>query len=105
MYAIVKNGQLQNTGTLESMFISNVFPPSGSAEWMLEHSVYEVIYPNYNPSTHQLALTAPQITGTRVMIHEVVPIPEPQPQLEPQPQSEPQPETIELGNSGGDSIT
>ena len=86
------------------MFINNCFPPSGTQEWMLEHNVYEVIYPNYNPSTHQLVAATPQITGTRVMIHQVVPIP-PQPEPAPQPESEPQTiETIEPTYTGADTV-
>jgi hypothetical protein len=104
MYAIVENGRVVNTAqTMQQMFINNCFPPSGTQEWMLEHNVYEVIYPNYNPSTHQLAAATPQITGTRVMIHQVVPIPT---QPEPEPQAEPQtPETIEPTPVGADTTT
>jgi hypothetical protein len=104
MYAIVENGRVVNTAqTMQQMFINNCFPPSGTQEWMLEHNVYEVIYPNYNPSTHQLAAATPQITGTRVMIHQVVPIP-PQPEAEPQaePQAEP---AIEPTPVGADTTT
>jgi hypothetical protein len=104
MYAIVENGRVVNTAqTMQQMFINNCFPPSGTQEWMLEHNVYEVIYPNYNPSTHQLAAATPQITGTRVMIHQVVPIP---PQPEPEPQAEAQPEpAIEPTPVGADTTT
>jgi len=104
MYAIVENGRVVNTAqTMQQMFINNCFPPSGTQEWMLEHNVYEVIYPNYNPSTHQLAAATPQITGTRVMIHQVVPIPT---QPEPEPQAEAQPEpAIEPTPVGADTTT
>lgn len=104
MYAIVENGRVVNTAqTMQQMFINNCFPPSGTQEWMLEHNVYEVIYPNYNPSTHQLAAATPQITGTRVMIHQVVPIP---PQPEPEPQAEAQAEpAIEPTPVGADTTT
>ena len=107
MYAIVENNRVVNTAqTMQQMFINNCFPPSGTQELMLEHNVYEVIYPNYNPSTHQLVAATPQITGTRVMIHQVVPIPpQPEPQAEPQAELQPEPETIEPTTVGADTTT
>ena len=102
MYAIVKNGQVLATGTLEGMFISNVFPPSGTPQWMLEHNVYKVVTPSYNQELEQLTPTAPVITGDTVVIHAVIPKP---PQPEPIPEqvilAEP---SIELSEPAADSV-
>lgn len=85
MYAIIRDGRIVNTGTLEAMFISNVFPPSGTPEWLEEHDVYEVIVPAYDSQTETLQGIPPQITGRTVVLHQVVPLPEPQPQPQSQP--------------------
>jgi hypothetical protein len=71
MYAIIKDGRIVNTGALEAMFISNVFPPSGTPEWLEEHDVYEVVTPDYDPQTQVLVGCAPVINGRTVTIHEV----------------------------------
>lgn len=102
MYAIIKNGQILNTGTLEQMFISNVFPPSGTPEWMLEHDVYKVIIPAYNPELEQLTTTAPIITADSVVIHAVIPKPaQPEPIPEQVILAEP---SIELSEPAADSV-
>lgn len=102
MYAIIKHGQVLATGTLEAMFISNVFPPSGTPQWMLEHNVYKVAIPAYNQELEQLTPTAPVITGDTVVIHAVIPKP---PQPEPIPEqvilAEP---SIELSEPAADSV-
>ena len=92
MYAIIKHGQVLATGTLEGMFISNIFPLSDTPEWKAAHDVYEVVFPEYNPETQQLVQVAPVISGRTVTLHSVVDRPPPEPQLQPQAQ----PETIEL---------
>ncbi len=93
MYAIIKHGHVLATGTLEGMFISNIFPLSDTPEWKAAHDVYEIVFPEYNPETQQLVQVAPVISGRTVMLHVVADRPPPS---EPQPQAEAQPETIEL---------
>lgn len=92
MYAIIKHGQVLATGTLEGMFISNIFPQSDTPEWKQQHDVYEIVFPEYNPETQQLVSARPVISGRTVTLHSVVD----RPPSEPQPQAETQPETIEL---------
>lgn len=92
MYAIIKHGYVLATGTLEGMFISNIFPQSDTPEWKQQHDVYEVVFPEYNPETQQLVQATPIISGRTVTLHSVVDRPPP----EPQPQAQAQPETIEL---------
>ena len=92
MYAIIKHGQVLATGTLEGMFISNIFPQSDTPEWKQQHDVYEIVFPEYNPETQQLVQARPVISGRMVTLHSVVDRPPP----EPQPQPQAQPETIEL---------
>ena len=102
MYAIIKHGQVLNTGTLEQMFISNIFPLSDTPEWKAAHDVYEVVFPEYNPETQQLVQAAPVISGRTVMLHAVAdrpPLPEPQ----VPPTSEPESTTIETNTSGADT--
>lgn len=102
MYAIIKHGQVLNTGTLEQMFISNIFPLSDTPEWKEEHDVYEVVYPSYDPQTHYLVSATPTINGRQVVLHQATPIP-PQPEPQPQLESEPEPESIEVNLVGADS--
>lgn len=99
MYAIIKHGQVLATGTLEGMFISNLFPLSDTTEWKAAHDVYEVVYPSYDSQTHYLANIAPVISGRTVILHQALPIPEPQPYVAPE-------ETIVLtdSNTGADSV-
>ena len=92
MYAIIKHGHVLATGTLEGMFISNIFPQSDTPEWKQQHDVYEIVFPEYNPETQQLVQVAPVISGRTVTLHSVVDRPPP----EPQPQAQTQLETIEL---------
>ena len=93
MYAIIKHGQVLATGTLEGMFISNIFPQSDTPEWKQQHDVYEIVFPQYNPETQQLVQATPIISGRTVMLHVVADRPPPS---EPQPQAQAQSETIEL---------
>ena len=75
MYAIIKHGHVLATGTLEGMFISNIFPLSDTPEWKQQHDVYEIVFPEYNPETQQLVQTAPVISGRTVTLHQVIDIP------------------------------
>ena len=93
MYAIIKHGHVLATGTLEGMFISNIFPQSDTPEWKQQHDVYEIVFPQYNPETQQLVQAKPVINGRTVTLHAVADRPPPS---EPQPQAETPPETIEL---------
>ena len=77
MYAIIRNGRVYNTGTLESMFISNVFPGCDTPEWRLEHCAYIVKEVPYDPDTEVLASCDPIIDGEYVTLHKAVPKPEP----------------------------
>jgi hypothetical protein len=99
MYAIIKHGQVLATGTLEGMFISNIFPLSDTPEWKAAHDVYEVVFPQYNPETHYLVPIQPIINGTKVTLHQPAPLPPAQPDSEPV-------ETITLTESstGADSV-
>ena len=71
MYAIIKHGQVLATGTLEEMFISNIFPLSDTAEWKQVHDVYEVVFPQYDSQTQYLVQTVPAISGRQVVLHTV----------------------------------
>ena len=102
MYAIIKHGHVLATGTLEGMFISNIFPLSDTPEWKAAHDVYEVVFPQYNPETQQLVQVAPIISGRTVMLHTVMDRPPP-PEPQPPPTSEPEPTTIETNTSGADT--
>ena len=107
MYAIIKDNAVIKTGELEQMFISNVFPPSGTPEWLEEHDVYEVIVPAYDSQTETLQGTPPQITGRTVVLHQVVPLPEPVQIIEPIQISEPvaqAQDTIAADSIGADSV-
>ena len=75
MYAIIRDGRVYNTGTLESMFISNVFPPSGTPEWLEAHNVYEVADVAYDPQTEVLVACEPIINGRTVTLHQPAPKP------------------------------
>ena len=75
MYAIIRDGRVYNTGTLESMFISNVFPPSGTPEWLEDHHVYEVADVAYDPQTEVLVACEPVINGRTVTLHQPAPKP------------------------------
>lgn len=97
MYAIIKHGQVLATGTLEGMFISNIFPLSDTPEWKQDHDVYEVVFPQYNPETQQLVQAAPVISGRTVILHSVVEKPAP---VESQPETV---ETITLSETPGNS--
>jgi hypothetical protein len=77
MYAIIRDGRVYNTGTLESMFISNVFPGCDTPEWRLEHCAYIVKEVPYDPDTEVLASCDPIIDGEYVTLHKAVPKPEP----------------------------
>ena len=101
MYAIIKHGQVLATGTLEGMFISNIFPLSDTPEWKAAHDVYEVVFPQYNPETQQLVQAAPVISGRTVMLHTVADRP-PLPTPQPPPTSEPEPE-LTTNTSGADT--
>jgi hypothetical protein len=102
MYAIIKHGQVLATGTLEGMFISNIFPLSDTPEWKAAHDVYEVVFPQYNPETQQLVQAAPVISGRTVTLHTVMDRPPP-PEPQPPPTSEPESTTIETNTSGADT--
>jgi len=80
MYAIIRDGRIVNTGTLESMFISNVFPDSATPEWLEEHNVYEIVTPAYDAETEMLESCDPIIEGRTVRIHQVVARPVIQPE-------------------------
>ena len=101
MYAIIKHGHVLATGTLEGMFISNIFPLSDTPEWKAAHDVYEVVFPEYNPETQQLVQAAPVISGRTVMLHTVMDRPPP-PVPQPPPTSEPEPE-LTTNTSGADT--
>ena len=101
MYAIIKHGHVLATGTLEGMFISNIFPLSETPEWKLQHDVYEIVFPEYNPETQQLVQVAPVISGRTVMLHTVMDRPPP-PVPQPPPTSEPEPE-LTTNTSGADT--
>ena len=101
MYAIIKHGQVLATGTLEGMFISNIFPLSDTPEWKEQHDVYEVVFPEYNPETQQLVQAAPVISGRTVTLHAVIDRPPP-PEPQPPPTSEPEPE-LTTNTSGADT--
>jgi hypothetical protein len=99
MYAIIKHGQVLATGTLEGMFISNIFPLSDTPEWKAAHDVYEVVFPEYNPETQQLVQIAPIISGRTVMLHTVMDRPPP-PEPQAPPTSEPE---LTTNTSGADT--
>jgi hypothetical protein len=101
MYAIIKHGHVLATGTLEGMFISNIFPLSDTPEWKAAHDVYEVVFPEYNPETQQLVQVAPVISGRTVILHTVMDRPPP-PEPQPPPTSEPEPE-LTTNTSGADT--
>ena len=101
MYAIIKHGHVLATGTLEGMFISNIFPLSDTPEWKEQHDVYEVVFPQYNPETQQLVQVAPVISGRTVTLHTVMDCPPP-PETQPPPTSEPEPE-LTTNTSGADT--
>ena len=101
MYAIIKHGHVLATGTLEGMFISNIFPLSDTPEWKAAHDVYEVVFPEYNPETQQLVQVAPVISGRTDMLH-AVPDRPPPPEPQPPPTSEPEPE-LTTNTSGADT--
>lgn len=71
MYAIIRDGRIVNTGTLEAMFISNVFPDSATPEWLEEHNVYEIVTPAYDAATEMLESCDPIIEGRTVRLHTV----------------------------------
>jgi hypothetical protein len=75
MYAIIRDGRVYNTGTLESMFISNVFPGCDTPEWRIEHCAYIVKEVPYDPDTEVLASCDPIIDGEYVTLHKAVPKP------------------------------
>ena len=100
MYAIIKHGHVLATGTLEGMFISNIFPLSDTPEWKEQHDVYEIVFPQYNPETQQLVQAAPVINGRTVTLHTVMDRPPP-PETQP-PTSEPEPE-LTTNTSGADT--
>jgi hypothetical protein len=103
MYAIIKHGHVLATGTLEGMFISNIFPLSDTPEWKAAHDVYEVVFPEYNPETQQLVQAAPVISGRTVMLHTVMDRPPPpEPQAPPTSEPEPEPE-LTTNTSGADT--
>ena len=101
MYAIIKHGHVLATGTLEGMFISNIFPLSDTPEWKAAHDVYEVVFPQYNPETQQLVQIAPVISGRTVTLHAVIDRPPP-PEPQPPSTSEPEPE-LTTNTSGADT--
>jgi len=103
MYAIIKHGHVLATGTLEGMFISNIFPLSDTPEWKAAHDVYEVVFPEYNPETQQLVQAAPVISGRTVILHTVMDrSPPPEPQAPPTSEPEPEPE-LTTNTSGADT--
>ena len=103
MYAIIKHGHVLATGTLEGMFISNIFPLSDTPEWKAAHDVYEVVFPEYNPETQQLVQVAPVISGRTVILHTVMDRPPPpEPQAPPTSEPEPEPE-LTTNTSGADT--
>lgn len=69
MYAIIRDGRIVNTGTLEAMFISNVFPDSATPQWLEEHGVYEIVIPPYDPDTQVMESCDPIIVGRTVQLH------------------------------------
>jgi len=101
MYAIIKHGHVLATGTLEGMFISNIFPLSDTPEWKEQHDVYEVVFPEYNPETQQLVQAAPVISGRTVTLHTVMDRPPP-PTPQPPATNEPEPE-LTTNTSGADT--
>ena len=101
MYAIIKHGHVLATGTLEGMFISNIFPQSDTPEWKQQHDVYEIVFPEYNPETQQLVQATPIISGRTVTLHTVADRPPP-PIPQPPPTSEPEPE-LTTNTSGADT--
>jgi len=101
MYAIIKHGHVLATGTLEGMFISNIFPLSDTLEWKEQHDVYEVVFPQYNPETQQLVQAAPVISGRTVTLHAVIDRPPlPTPQAPPTSEAEPE---LTTNTSGADT--
>lgn len=75
MYAIIKDNAVIKTGELEQMFISNVFPPSGTPEWLEAHNVYKIANVAYDPDTEVLVPCTPILIGRTATIHQPAPKP------------------------------
>ena len=75
MYAIIRDGRVYNTGSLESMFISNNFPLCDTPEWRIEHCTYIVKDVPYDPETEVLTSCDPVIDGEYVTLHKAAPKP------------------------------
>ena len=109
MYAIIRDGRIVNTGTLEAMFISNVFPPSGTPEWLEAHSVYEIADVAYDPETEVLVPCTPILNGRTAIIHQpatkvIIPTVEPVELSYVDLPADSPADSVFLGDSMGDSI-